>query len=537
MNRSLTRFLLPFAALLTVPFIYNSCQGNLPGTKAFNSKGGCKVTSVGGVVTKLKMPLTPAHSPFSAGKVVLKNDVAPVGFSKPTGALSIPIGTELGVIINNKCLQENQAALTSTVISKAALDLGGMLPQLDTQAYVWTLDRDYSDIEIETLANQETCVVGVSWNRIYEGQSTSNDPRLADQIYLPAMHAAEAYDRVYASASGGLDPTATTGPVLLADVDTGVDWTHPDLNSNIWTHQFGVGIDITTLGGIVNYNPYDISPIGHGTHTSGLMAAVANNGTGIAGAMPFNAKIMAIKVFKLDTGGIPRSSSTYVYNGVKFAFLNGASVINLSLSALSNGATRDSLYDMAFEEAITAGATVVVAVGNSDSGSNGADINGTTLTSLPAFYATKMGAIGVGSIDANTGNKSSFSHYSLIYGEIAAPGAEQGFTGLLSTVTTALGSYGRLAGTSQATPLVSAAAGLTTALIKKAYGVAPTPAEVERLIEASAKKSTALSTYFKDGNRLDYLSLVQKINTDYPLTYTAGTTQPPPPPDPVGGCN
>ena len=538
MKRGLPRFLLPFVALLSIPFIYNSCQGNLPGGKSFNSKGNCKLTSVNGVVTTVKTPFKPDYNPFAAKKTLLRGDSAPAAFSKPDGSLKVPAGTELGVIVNNQCLQENRDLLGGSVISKAAMDAGGMLAQLDTQAYVWILDRDYTDDEIDALANQETCIVGVSWNREYKSQSISNDTYLSNQTYLQVIRAPEAYDRFYAASSGGLDPAQITAPVLLADIDTGIDWSHPDLQANVWTHSLGVGIDITTLSApLVNYNPFDISPIGHGTHTSGMMAAVANNGMGIAGAMPYRAKIMAIKVFKLDASSKLVSSSTYVYNGVKFAYLNGATAINLSLSAISSGATRDSLYDMAFEEAINAGAVITVALGNADAGANGADVDGTTLTSLPAYYATKNGAIGVGSIDTTTGNKSSFSHYSTVYGEIAAPGAEAGTTGLVSTVTTALGGYARLAGTSQATPLVTSAAGLTSALIKKAYGIAPTPAEVERLIEASAVKSPALTSYFKDGNRLDYLSLVQKINTDYPQTYTASSPTPTPTPAPKGGCN
>jgi subtilisin family serine protease len=161
-------------------------------------------------------------------------------------------------------------------------------------------------------------------------------------------------------------------------------------------------------------------------------------------------------------------------------------------------------------------------IGNANSG-NGVNIDGVNNSSIPGQFSTTAGVIGVGSFDASTGNKSFFSNYSTTYAEIGAPGAESGTTGLVSTIPTAIGSYGRLAGTSQAAPLVSAAAGLTIGLIRNAYGVSPTPAEVERLLTASAVKSSQLTSYFKDGNRLDLLSLVQKINADYPLTATGGT--------------
>ena len=72
--------------------------------------------------------------------------------------------------------------------------------------------------------------------------------------------------------------------------------------------------------------------------------------------------------------------------------------------------------------------------------------------------------------------------------------------------------------------MVAAAAGLTFGLIRDAYGINPTPAEVERLILEGAVKSPQLSSYFKDGNRLDLMTLVHKINVDYPLTRTGGST-------------
>jgi subtilisin family serine protease len=242
--------------------------------------------------------------------------------------------------------------------------------------------------------------------------------------------------------------------------------------------------------------------------------------------MPFRAKIMGIKVFKADSAGNLSTNSTYIYNGIKFAYLNGANVVNLSLDAITDGPASDPVQEAGFDEAIADGVTMVVALGNSDANSSGALIDGVNLTSIPAVFASKKGVIGVGSIDVSTLNKSYFSHYSPVYGEIGAPGAESGTTGLVSTVPISLGSYARLAGTSQAAPQVSAAAGLTIGLIKQAYGVAPTAAEVERLIEDGAVKSPALSPYFKDGNRLDLLSLVQKINADYPQTYTGSPSAP-----------
>ena len=128
------------------------------------------------------------------------------------------------------------------------------------------------------------------------------------------------------------------------------------------------------------------------------------------------------------------------------------------------------------------------------------------------------------SYDVSTGQKSSFSHYSPTLVEIGAPGAQQGLTGLYSLKPRALGSYGQLAGTSQAGPLVSAAAGLAIGIIRDAHGgIGPTPAEVETLLTTSAQKVAGLNPYFKDGNKLDLMGLVQRINSAYPNTRNGGS--------------
>jgi subtilisin family serine protease len=316
----------------------------------------------------------------------------------------------------------------------------------------------------------------------------------------------------------------TGNPVLVAVVDTGVDWQHPDLAANLWQHSQGFGIDITTLGGTVSYFPSDISAIGHGTHVSGMIAAASDNGIGITGVMPFRAKVMPIKLFAADASGNLSTTSQYFYNALRFAYLNGASVANLSIGSITFGTATDPVAEQAVSEALGKGLTIVTVTGNSEGGANGQEVNGSSLTVIPGIYSNRQGVIGVGSIDAATGTKSFFSHYSTTYGEVAAAGAEQGSTGVLSTLPRTLSSYGRLAGTSQAAPQVSAAAALTIGILKDAYGTAPTPAEVERLIVESAYKDPRLTNYFKGGNRLDLVRLVQKINTDYPNTRAGGTT-------------
>lgn len=529
MKRSLIRFFGPLVLLLSIPFVYNSCQGGLLGSKGFTSAQSvsCKSGLEKGIVTKMEVDDNLAPGAFANKKVLLREDLDQKSVqAKASEPLDLAAGTSLGIIMNNACLQREHDNLDQYAITASILKTNTMMPDLNRQAYEWVLDRSYTDSEIEALAETEPCIEGVTWNRTYKIQATFNDTGYIYQTHLSAMRAPSAYDLFY-STTGGMKTSGTlSNATLVAVIDTGVDYQHPDLQNNMWAHTQGIGIDITTVGtsDAVSYYPYDASSVGHGTHVSGIIAAVSNNGQGIVGTMPYRARIMAIKVFKKDSSGNLTTTSQYFYNAVKFAYSNGAHVINLSLGAVGAGANSDSLAYAAVTEAVQHGSFVTVVIGNADNGANGQLIDGTTYSSIPGQYATLDGVMGVGSFDATTGNKSYFSHYSTTYAEIGAPGAEQGSTGIYSTVPTSLSSYGRLAGTSQAAPMVSAAAALTIGLIKEAYGTPPTPAEVERLIKASAIKSSALAGYFKDGNRLDLLSLVQKINTDYPVTKTGGST-------------
>jgi len=474
---------------------------------------------------------------FAQSKVRLRQDASRDQLNlqaKAEGAMVVPRGSRLAVIMDNACVRDGSQVQS---LARALADTNGVNANLAQQAYLWELDHDTTDIEIEQQVNAEFCIVGLSWNRDYQLQTFStNDPGVSNQKHFAAINAASAYDYFYNS-SGGM--TTTGQSVLIAVIDSGVDWQHPDIKSNMWAHTNGIGIDISTLGtSLVDYNPFDVSSSGHGTHVAGLIAAVANNGLGVMGAMPYRAQIMGIKVFNRNASGELSATTQYFYNAMQFAYLNGANVINLSLSSIVQGPVSDALVQAAITNAVNSGVVVSVVIGNADSTIPAQEVNGTTLSVLPGIYATTAGVIGVGSIDATTGNKSYFSHFSKTYAEIGAPGAESSSLGLYSTIPTALGSYGRLMGTSQAAPLVTAAAGMTIGMIREAYNVKPSPAEVERLILASAMKSSSLTNYFKDGNRLDFQKLVDQIQQDYPLTKMVAETptDPTSPPPPTSAC-
>ncbi|MEG4329159.1 S8 family serine peptidase, partial [Microcoleus sp. herbarium5] len=186
----------------------------------------------------------------------------------------------------------------------------------------------------------------------------------------------------------------TGNGIVVAVVDSGVDYNHPDLDDNIWRNTGEIaenGIDDDRNGYIDDIrgwdfvasdnNPMDLDFDGHGTHIAGAIAAERND-FGITGVAP-NAKIMPVRV--LDTFGYGELNN--VAAGIRYAADNGANVINLSLG---NEFYPSSLVNDAIEYANNKGSVVVIAAGNS----------GFSQPDYPARNADRLG-IAVGSIDIN----------------------------------------------------------------------------------------------------------------------------------------
>jgi len=140
---------------------------------------------------------------------------------------------------------------------------------------------------------------------------TPNDPLFSSQWGLRKIMAPEAWSIERGRRS-----------VIVAIVDTGVDYSHPDLRSNMWT-----ALDGTYGWDFVDNDKDPMDTDGHGTMVAGVVAAVSNNGIGIAG-VAWNVSIMAVRV-RADMKG-----PTYyakVAQGIRYAADRGAKVINLSL--------------------------------------------------------------------------------------------------------------------------------------------------------------------------------------------------------------
>ncbi len=252
--------------------------------------------------------------------------------------------------------------------------------------------------------------------------------------------------------------TKGSSTVIIAIVDSGVDYNHPDLKYKMWTNPGeipGNGLDDDQNGYIDDVKGWDFwesgdnstnivqdnDPIGeysdHGTHVAGIATAQANNTTGIAGT-GYNCKFMAVKV-----GGTKDHPNDigFGFDGIMYAAMNGADVINCSWGGSGGSQAEQDVIN----QATKMGSVVVCAAGNDNSDS-------------PFFPASYRHVLSVGSVGAPTSNgvdfniRSSFSDYGT-HLDVTASGYS-----IYSTVFNNL--YGYKSGTSMATPIVSGLAGL-----------------------------------------------------------------------------
>ena len=140
--------------------------------------------------------------------------------------------------------------------------------------------------EVVEAYNNDTNVEYAELNYIYSVRTVPNDPYFSSQWALNKIEAPQAWN----IGTGSSD-------VIIAVIDTGVDYNHRDLQNNIWTDENGYhGYDF------YNKNNDPMDDYGHGTHCAGIIAAEGNNNLDIAGVC-WNAKIMAIKCLS-STGSV-----------------------------------------------------------------------------------------------------------------------------------------------------------------------------------------------------------------------------------------
>lgn len=251
--------------------------------------------------------------------------------------------------------------------------------------------------------------------------------------------------------------------VKIAVVDSGIDARHPELAAK--------------MVGQVNFSPSQLPNdlLGHGTHVAGIAAATVNNGKGVAGGCP-DCKLLSAKVLSEDGTGSYES----VAMGIVWAADNGAKVINLSLGGPDNSHALRKAVDYAWQK----GAVIVAAAGN----------NASDEKMYPAAYPNVIAVAATNNLD----ERAFFSNYSANWVDVAAPGE-----GIFSTLPSypsyidpnpAGTGYGFLSGTSMASPLTAAVAGL---LWDSPYGTSNV--SVRNQLQRTADKIPGTGTEWSSG--------------------------------------
>ena len=241
-----------------------------------------------------------------------------------------------------------------------------------------------------------------------------NDPSFPSQWHLSAIHTPEAWG-VTQGSSG----------VVIAVIDSGADWNHPDLAPKLvpgW--NFVTGTSNTQDSG---------GDSGHGTAVSGSVAAATSNGVGVSG-VGWATMVMPLEV--MDSSG--SSSYSNLVSAINYAADHGARLINVSLCGSSNSSALQSAIDYAWNK----GTVIFAAAGN------GASSNLT-------YPAAANNVVAVSATDVN-GTFASFSNYGS-WIDISAPGSN-----ILTTMNGS--SYGAWSGTSFSSPIAAGVAALVLSL-------------------------------------------------------------------------
>ncbi len=286
----------------------------------------------------------------------------------------------------------------------------------------------------------------------------------------------------------------TGSDVLVGVIDTGCDWHHVDLAANIFTNPGEIpanGIDDDGNGYIDDVRGWDFvnndndpaDDNGHGTHTSGTIAALGDNGIGVVG-VSWSARILPLKF--LDSGGFGSTSNAIL--AVQYATAMGA---RLTSNSWGGGGFSAALRS-AIEDAGNHGILFVAAAGNASS-------NTDVFPNYPSGYDLDN-IISVASTDRND-QLSSFSNYGPITVDLGAPGSD-----ILSTFPG--NTYGTASGTSMATPHVSGAASLL-------WSAAPLMAhmDVKNTILSSADVIPALVGKTVTGGRLNVFNMLSGLDS------------------------
>lgn len=336
--------------------------------------------------------------------------------------------------------------------------------------YVLTLRESANIDDVLARLRKDPSVAYAEKNHVYQTSFVPDDPDYAQQ-----------WSHQVTNAEAGWDITRGDPKIVVAVLDTGVAYEHPDLKDNIWQSQDGhPGRDFVDIN-LDDYTPFGLEPVddedyadidddpadylGHGTHCAGIIGA-ASNTTGVVGVGHF-LKIMPVRIgFCLKYAGgdfyTGLMENDDIVQGIQYAVDSGARVISMSFGGFEPSQAIQEALDFATENNVI----LVAAAGNEGQ-------------SYPDYPGAFQNVIAVGATDPSD-NRALFSNFGS-WVDVAAPGVE-----ILSTVPS-IGPYATpdgvnfMSGTSMACPYVAGLAGLVLS-----RNDAVTPAQMRIVLKTAA---------------------------------------------------
>ena len=307
-----------------------------------------------------------------------------------------------------------------------------------------------TDSSVKSL-NKNSLVAYSEPNYIYHANKVPNDPMYGQLWGMKNIGQKDSDGQIGISgldidAEAAWDITTGNKKTLIAIIDTGIDYNHPDIKDNVWTNEAEAngqpGVDDDGNGVIDDIHGYNaitnsgdpMDDHGHGTHCAGTIGGHGNDGVGVAG-VNWDANIMGVKFLDKEGSG----SLEDAVKAIAYANKMGAKVMS---NSWGGGGFSQALMDV-IKETDTSGALFVAAAGNDYS-------NNDSSPAYPASYQV-ANVIAVAAVD-NKGMKAGFSNYGKKTVHLGAPGVN-----ILSTTG---GAYDSWSGTSMATPHVSGVAAL-----------------------------------------------------------------------------
>lgn len=426
--------------------------------------------------TVLALPLESAPEAEPSVELIVKlEDAADLDFARGQRELR-EAAESAGVVVEEHLTEANSA-----VVSVAASEVGEAIAQLQSDPSVAYVEPNYPRTFEAVVPTDPR--FGESWALQNTGQTVGGSTGTAGAD----IDATLAWDLSLGTST------------IVAVIDNGVLYTHPDLANNLWDGSACVSETGAALGNCnhgYDFNENDLTPFPqatstadtyHGTHVAGIIAADMSNATGTAGVAP-KAKIMVLR-FALDVASEVKA--------IDFAIQNGAKIINASFGG--------SQYSQAEYDAIArfrdAGGIFIAAAGNGGSDQIGDDTD--TVPTYPASYdlANIVSVAATGQSD----ELAPFSNFGSTTVDIGAPGRRVLSTVALDGVTA---TYALLSGTSMAAPHVAGVA----ALIKSRYPSASTTA-IKTALLGGGDPITSLATT-TSGKRLNALGALQYFAGD-----------------------